>query len=49
MAGELTQDHLGIAKGILARKFVVGVADYLGESFKRLEMYYHWPERECLA
>ena len=38
--GELTEDHLMVAKGILARKFFIGIADYLEETIKRLEMYY---------
>ena len=38
--GELTEDHLMVAKGILARKFFIGIADYLEETMKRFEMYY---------
>ena len=42
--GELTEDHLVVAKIILARKFVIGVSQYPKESMKRLAMYYGWNE-----
>ena len=42
--GQLTEEHLLVAKGILARKFFVGIADHLKETIKRLEMYYDWRE-----
>jgi len=38
--GELTEDHLMVAKGILARKFFIGIEEYLEETIKRFEMYY---------
>ncbi|KAL7535677.1 hypothetical protein ACHAXR_006663 [Thalassiosira sp. AJA248-18] len=46
--GNLTEDHLKMAKGILARKFCVGIAEYFEETIKRLEIYYEWgkPNRE---
>ena len=43
-SGELTEDHLIIAKTILAKKFVVGISQFPKESFKRLVMYYGWSE-----
>lgn len=47
--GELTEDHLLVAKGILARKFLIGIAEYFEESIKRLEMYFEWnqPQEGC--
>ena len=45
--GELTEDHLLIAKGILARKFFIGIAEYMEETIKRIELYYGWkPHKE---
>jgi hypothetical protein len=38
--GKLTEKHLAIAKGILARKFLIGIAEYVEDTIKRLEMYY---------
>jgi len=43
-SGELTEDHLIVAKTILARKFVVGISQYPKETFKRLVAYYGWNE-----
>ena len=42
--GTLTEDHLVVAKVILARKFVIGISQYLTESMKRLVKYYGWFE-----
>lgn len=42
--GVLSDGHLMAAKGILARKFFVGIAEHLEETLKRLEMYYGWKE-----
>lgn len=42
--GELTEDHLLVAKGIIARKFLVGIAEHFEETVKRLEKYYGWSE-----
>jgi hypothetical protein len=39
-SGELTEDHFVVAKGILARKFLVGIAEYFEETLRRLETYY---------
>lgn len=36
--GRITEDHLNVAKGILARKFMVGIAEYMEETIKRLEV-----------
>jgi len=49
-SGEVTEDHLSIAKGILARKFIVGISEYLEESLKRLKTYFGWQEKDdgCL-
>lgn len=45
--GELAEDDLLVAKGILASKFVIGIADHFEESIKRLEIYYEWgPQRK---
>ena len=44
--GQLTEEHLFVAKGILARKFMVGISQYLEETIKRLEMYYGWHQSE---
>ena len=38
-----------IAKGILARKFFIGVSEYLGESLKRLRTYYEWKDEESIG
>ena len=38
--GKLTEEHLAIAKGILARKFLIGITEYVEDTIKRLEMYY---------
>ena len=48
--GKLTEDHLAIAKGILARKFLIGIAEYVEDTIKRLEMYYQLdnPSDECV-
>mmetsp|Transcript_11004 Transcript_11004/g.16558 ORF Transcript_11004/g.16558 Transcript_11004/m.16558 type:complete len:405 (-) Transcript_11004:129-1343(-) len=43
-SGELTEDHLVVAKIILAQKFVVGISQYPKETLKRLVMYYGWNE-----
>jgi hypothetical protein len=43
-AGELNEDHLSVARGILARKFLVGISEYLSETIKRLRQYYKWIE-----
>lgn len=42
--GELNEEHVMVAKGILASKFFVGISDYLEETIKRLEIYYGWSE-----
>mmetsp|Transcript_21281 Transcript_21281/g.34799 ORF Transcript_21281/g.34799 Transcript_21281/m.34799 type:complete len:300 (+) Transcript_21281:538-1437(+) len=42
--GNLTEDHFLVAKGILAQKFLVGIAEYFEETIKRLETYYEWSE-----
>ena len=42
--GALTEEHLRVAKVILARKFVIGISQYPLESMKRLVMYYGWSE-----
>ena len=42
--GEVTDDHLVVAKIILAQKFVVGISQYPEETMKRLVMYYGWNE-----
>ncbi|KAL9180809.1 hypothetical protein ACHAXT_011262 [Thalassiosira profunda] len=50
--GALSDDDLLVAKGILARKFLVGISEYTEETIKRLEMYYGWgkPRREdCVS
>ena len=39
-SGELTEDHFVVAKGILARKFLIGIAEYFEETVRRLETYY---------
>jgi hypothetical protein len=39
-SGELTEDHFLIAKGILSRKFLIGIAEYFEETLRRLETYY---------
>ncbi len=39
-SGELTEDHLMVAKGILARKFLIGISEYFEETLGRLEAYY---------
>ena len=44
LRGELTHEHLLVAKGIQAKKFMVGIADYLTESLKRLRLYYNLQE-----
>lgn len=44
LRGELTHEHLLVAKGIIARKFMIGIADYLAESMKRLRVYYNLKE-----
>ena len=49
--GDITEDHFTVAKGILARKFLVGIDEYLEETIKRLEIYYGWGEHgdnECV-
>lgn len=38
--GELTEEHLLVAKGILGQKFFVGIHEYFDETVKRLELYY---------
>ncbi len=43
--GVVTEDHLNIAKGILARKFIVGISEYFEESLKRLKTYFGWKDR----
>ena len=42
--GTLTEEHLTIAKAIIARKFFIGIAEHLEETIKRLELYYEWGE-----
>ena len=39
-SGELTEDHFVVAKGILACKFLIGIAEYFEETVRRLETYY---------
>lgn len=48
--GELTEDHLLVAKGILSSKFFLGIAEYLEETIKRFAMYYGLdePSEGCL-
>jgi hypothetical protein len=48
--GKLTEEHLAIAKGILARKFLIGITEYVEDTIKRLEMYYQLdnPSDECV-
>jgi hypothetical protein len=42
--GELTEEHLVVAKIILNQKFVIGISQYPKETLKRLVMYYGWNE-----
>lgn len=44
--GNLTEDHFLVAKGILAQKFLVGIAEHFEETIKRLETYYEWSEAD---
>ena len=48
--GTLTEEHLAIAKGILARKFLIGITEHVEDTIKRLEMYYQLdnPSEECV-
>jgi len=50
--GVLTEEQFLVAKGILAQKFLVGIAEHFEESVKRLELYYEWHESNnsgCVA
>ncbi|KAL7537378.1 hypothetical protein ACHAWF_005744 [Thalassiosira exigua] len=47
----LSEDHFLVAKGILAKKLFVGIAEHFEETLKRLAMYYGWSEsdnKECV-
>ena len=45
-AGPITEEHLTLAKGMLTRKFFVGIAEYMEETIRRLEVYYGWNKPE---
>ncbi|KAL7537377.1 hypothetical protein ACHAWF_005743 [Thalassiosira exigua] len=42
--GTLSEGHLAVARGILARKFLVGIAEHFEETIKRLAIYFGWDE-----
>jgi len=43
--GNLTEEHLVVARGILAQKFLVGIAEHLEETIRRLDTYFEWKSR----
>ena len=53
LEGELTPDHLDLAKEILRRKCIIGLFDEKAESWLRLQRFFQWKfhtqkSRDCL-
>ena len=40
--GQLTEEHVVMAKEVMRRKVVVGLIDKFGDSLKRFELYFDW-------
>jgi len=44
--GEITQDHLNLAKEILRRKCIIGLFDHHEETMRRFKIYFNWDDSE---
>ena len=44
-AGEISEDHLNIAKDIIKRKFLVGLLSKKVETMERIEKFFEWKYR----